>query len=394
MVRFANRLNGMGGSDIRDILRYAAMPGVFYFAGGMPAPELFPVEEMKAAAISVMEEMGCTAMQYSSTEGFPHLREQIAARLKERNGIVTDKEHILITSGSQQGLDYAGRVFLDPGDVVVMESPSYLGAISAFKSCEPNFVTVATDENGMVMEDLERVLSTTPNVKMLYVIPEFQNPTGRTWPMERRKKFMEIINRYEVPVVEDNPYGDLRFEGETLPALKSMDTKGLIIYLGTFSKILAPGYRLAWVCAADCILEKFSDMQQAAALQPSTISQLEVSRYLDTNDVDAHVAKIREVYAGRCHLMVDTMEKTFPEEVSFTHPMGGLFTWAELPEYIDTRAMAAQALEKKVAYVPGAGFYPNNDNHHCLRLNYSNMPDERIVEGITLLSEVIKANIR
>ena len=394
MVQFANRLNVMGGSDIRDILRYAAMPGVFYFAGGMPAPELFPVEEMKAAAISVMGEMGRTAMQYSSTEGFPHLREQIAARLKERNGIVTDKEHILITSGGQQGLDYAGRVFLNPGDVVVMESPSYLGAISAFKSCEPNFVTVATDENGMVMEDLERVLSTTPNVKMLYVIPEFQNPTGRTWPMERRKKFMEIINRYEVPVVEDNPYGDLRFEGETLPALKSMDTKGLIIYLGTFSKILAPGYRLAWVCAADCILEKFSAMQQAAALQPSTISQLEVPRYLDTNDVDAHVAKIREVYAGRCHLMVDTMEKTFPEEVSFTHPMGGLFTWAELPEYIDTRAMAAQALEKKVAYVPGAGFYPNNDNHHCLRLNYSNMPDERIVEGITLLSEVIKANIR
>ena len=292
MLRFANRLNGMGGSDIRDILRYAAMPGVFYFAGGMPAPELFPVEEMKAAAISVMEEMGRTAMQYSSTEGFPHLREQIAARLKERNGIVTDKEHILITSGGQQGLDYAGRVFLNPGDVVVMESPSYLGAISAFKSCEPNFVTVATDENGMVMEDLERVLSTTPNVKMLYVIPEFRNPTGRTWPMERRKKFMEIINRYEVPVVEDNPYGDLRFEGETLPALKSMDTKELIIYLGTFSKILPPGYRLAWVCAADCILEKFIAMQQAAALQPSTISQLEVSRYLDTNDVDAHVAKI------------------------------------------------------------------------------------------------------
>ncbi|MDD3164999.1 MAG: PLP-dependent aminotransferase family protein [Oscillospiraceae bacterium] len=393
MVQFADRMKDMKGSDIRDILRFAAVPGMYYFAGGMPAPELFPVQEMKACADLVMDEMGASAMQYSSTEGYPRLREQIAQRLAEKNNIHADKDQILITSGSQQGLDYAGRVFLNEGDVVVMESPSYLGAINAFKTCQPRFVTVPTDEDGMIMEALDQVLATTPNVKMIYVIPDFQNPTGRTWPLERRKQFMEIVNRYEIPVVEDNPYGELRFDGAPLPALKSLDTKELIIYLGTFSKILAPGYRLAWVCAGAEILKKFNIMQQAASLQASTVSQMETAKYLDTYSVDAHIAAIRETYARRCRLMVDTMAATFPEAVRFTRPKGGLFTWAELPAQIDTRVMAKQALEKMVAYVPGAGFFPNGGNNHCLRLNYSNMPDERIVDGITILAEVIKENL-
>lgn len=394
MVKFADRMSEMNSSDIRDILKFAAVPGVFYFAGGMPAPELFPVKEMRAAADAVLDEMGAAAMQYSSAEGNPHLRELIANRLWEKNSIRTDAEHILITSGSQQGLDYAGHVFLNAGDTVIMESPSYLGAIGAFKTCQPKFVTVPTDEDGMIMEELDRILDKTPSAKMIYVIPEFQNPTGRTWTQERRVKFMEIIEKHEIPVIEDNPYGELRYMGETLPSLKSMDKKDLIVYLGTFSKILAPGYRLAWVCASSEILKKFNCMQQAASLQPSTVSQMEVAKYLDLFDIDAHVAEIRATYAKRCKLMMDTMEGTFPEEVKFTHPDGGLFTWAELPEYIDTRKMSVQALEKLVAYVPGEGFFPNGERKNCLRLNYSNMPENRIVEGITILADVIRANIK
>ena len=394
MVRFADRMDLLKGSAVRELLALANQPDIISFAGGMPAPELFPVEKVKAAADAVLEESGRVALQYTSTDGWPRLREQIAERMEKKNNIHTDAAHILMTSGSQQGLDYSSRVFVNPGDVIIIESPSYLGALNAFKACQPNFVAIPTDDDGMIMSELEKVLATTENVKMIYVIPDFQNPTGRTWPLERRQQFMEIINRYEVPVIEDNPYGELRYQGEYLPALKSMDTKGLVVYLGTFSKILAPGYRLGWVCADDEILKKYNFMAQAAALQASTIGMMEVSKFIDMFDLDEHVAKIRECYAHRCQLMQDTMAATFPKEAVFTHPQGGLFAWVELPEYIDTKVMAAQALEKKVAYVPGEGFYPNGEVRNCMRLNYSNMPDEKIVKGITILGDVIKANLK
>ncbi len=394
MVKFASRMDWLTGSEIRELLKLTARPEIISFAGGMPAPELFPVDEMIAASEAVMRESGRKAMQYSTTEGFPRLREQIAERMLAKNNIKTPPDSILMTSGSQQGLDYSSRVFVDEGDVIVLESPSYLGALNAFKACQPKFVEIPTDEDGMIMEELEKVLATTERVKMIYVIPDFQNPTGRTWPLERRKKFMEIINRYEIPVVEDNPYGELRYSGEYQPALKSMDTKGLVIYLGTFSKILAPGYRLGWVCAAPEILQKYNYMAQASSLQASTISQMEVAKFIDMYDLDAHVEKIRKCYAERCKLMVDTMAATFPEGVKFTRPDGGLFTWVMCPDYMDTKAMALQALEKKVAYVPGRSFFPNGNNNSCMRLNYSTMPNERIVEGITKLSEVIKANVK
>ena len=301
---------------------------------------------------------------------------------------------MLVTSGSQQGLDFSARVFVDKGDVILMESPSYLGAINAFKACEPTFMEVPTDEDGMVMEELEKILATTPNVKMIYVIPDFQNPTGRTWTLERRHKFMEIINKYEIPVIEDNPYGELRFENEDMPALKSLDTKGLVVFLGTFSKILVPGYRLGWVCASDEILSMFNFIKQGADLQTPTVTQLEANKYMEMFDLDKHVDTIRELYKHRRDLMMKTMEETFPKEAKFTHPDGGLFTWVELPEYIDTRKMALQCLEKKVAYVPGGSFFPNGGHENCFRMNYSCMPDEKIVEGVKAIAEVIKANLK
>ena len=394
MVNFAERMANVKASEIRELLALTAKPEIISFAGGLPAPELFPVEEMQAAIDAVMKEGGKSAMQYGTTEGAPRLREQIADRLLAKNNIRTDIKNILMTAGSQQGLDYAARLFVNPGDVIIMESPSYLGAINAFKLSQPNFVEVPTDENGMIMEELEKVLATTPNVKLIYVIPDFQNPSGRTWPLERRKKFMEIISKYEIPVLEDNPYGELRYKGEYQPALKSMDEKGLVIYLGTFSKILAPGLRLGWIVANDEYINKFNLIAQAAVLQTSTFNIAVVSKYIDMFDLDAHVAEIRETYKHRCALMVDSMKKYFPAGVTFTDPDGGLFTWAELPEYINTKVMATQALEEKVAYVPGAGFFPNGGNDHCMRLNYSCMPDERIIEGIKRLGKVIESNLR
>ena len=390
MVDFAERMGGLKASDIRQLLAVASKPEIISFAGGLPAPELFPVADMKAAFDAVLDESGPTALQYGETAGWAPLRKQIAERMLKKNSITIDPKEIILTAGSQQGLDFIGKLFLNPGDVVVLESPSYLGAINAFRQYQPNFVEVPTDENGMIMEELDRILATTKNVKFIYIIPDFQNPSGRTWPLERRKKFMEIINKYEIPAIEDNPYGDLRFKGEFLPALKSMDEKGLIMYLGTFSKILSPGIRLAWIGASEKIIEKINLIAQAAVLQTSTFVAMATSKYLDMFDIDAHVEKILPVYKHRCELMIQTMRETFPAECKFTDPDGGLFTWCELPDYINTRDIAPVALEKKVAFVPGDGFYPSGSVKNCMRLNYSNATDERLVEGVKRLAEVIK----
>ena len=393
MISFAERMNGIKASDIRELLKLTAQPDIISFAGGLPAPELFPVQDIKAAFDAVMEEAGPTALQYGQTEGWTPLRIHIAERMLKKNNIKTDPDHIILTAGSQQGLDFIGKLFLNPGDVVVLESPSYLGAINAFKQYQPNFVEVPTDENGMIMEELDKVLAATKNAKFIYIIPDFQNPSGRTWPLERRKQFMEIINKYEIPAIEDNPYGDLRFKGEYLPALKSMDEKGLIMYFGTFSKILSPGMRIGWICANEQIMAKVNLIAQASVLQTSTITAMAIAKYLDMFDIDAHVAKILPVYKHRCELMINTMRETFPEEVKFTDPDGGLFTWCELPDYINTRDLAPLALEKKVAFVPGSGFYPSGAVQNCMRLNYSNATDERLVVGVERLAEVIKGAI-
>lgn len=247
-LKYAERMDRIKASEIRELLKLTVRPEIISFAGGLPAPELFPVEEMKKVSLKVLEESGEQALQYSPTEGFTPLREKIAKRM-EQVGVNTKAENILITSGSQQGLDFSGKIFLNPGDVVVVESPSYLGAINAFKAYECEFLEVPTDENGMIMEELEKALADTERVKMIYVIPDFQNPSGRTWSLDRRKKLLEIANKYNLPIIEDNPYGELRFEGERLPSIKSMDTDGRVVFLGTFSKTFCPGLRIGWVCA-------------------------------------------------------------------------------------------------------------------------------------------------
>ncbi len=389
-ITFSNRMKKLTASEIREILKITESPEIISFAGGLPAPEFFPVEEMKEVSVKVLEENGTTALQYSTTEGYVPLREKIAERMNSKLNTDIIYENILITSGSQQGLDLLGKAFLDKGDIVLCESPTYLGAINAFKAYEPRFVEIATDEGGMIIKDLEKTLSTIDNIKMIYVVPDFQNPTGRTWSYSRRKEFIELVNKYMIPVIEDNPYGELRFNGESMPSLKAMDEKDLVIFLGTFSKIFCPGLRIGWIAAEKNLLQKFIMLKQGSDLQSSTRSQMEISKYMELYDIDKNISILKEVYKKRRDIMIHTMEEEFPKTVTFTYPDGGLFTWVELPTHINARALLERCLEKKVAFVPGGSFFPNGGKENTFRLNYSNMQEDRIIEGIKKIGEVIK----
>ena len=391
-LNYAERMNNIKASEIRELLKLTQQPQIISFAGGMPAKESFPIDEFKSIGEKVMDESGAQALQYGPTEGILGLREAITERMK-KVGVDGKVDNILVTSGSQQGLDFAAKVFINPGDIIICESPTYLGAINAFRAYQPEFVEVDTDKDGMLMDQLEDALKTKENVKFIYVIPDFQNPSGKTWSIERRKKLIELANKYNVAIVEDNPYGELRFEGEMLPSVKHYDTEGRVIFLGTFSKILAPGLRLGWVYADDEALNKFILVKQGADLQSSTISQMEAARFFKEYSIDDHIAKIIELYRVRRDAMISTMEAEFPEGVEFTRPEGGLFTWVVLPEHINAREMAVKALDKDVAYVPGGSFFPNGGNENTMRLNYSAMDAETIKIGIKKLAEVIKAEM-
>jgi DNA-binding transcriptional MocR family regulator len=377
-------------SDLTPILRLAANPDVISFAGGLPAPELFPVESLKKVADKVLETYGKKALQYSTTEGHPPLREKIAARTNRNLKTGLTAENIVVTTGSQQSLDILAKMYIDEGDCILCESPTYLGALSAFNSCLPRYREVTTDDEGMVIADLEKALAEEKLAKILYVIPDFQNPSGKTWSLERRKAFLEAVSKYDILVVEDNPYGELRFEGTTPPSLKSLDTRGQVVLLGTFSKIFCPGVRVAWICGEPDFLESFCNLKQAADLHTSTISQYEIDTYLSDYDIEEHIKGLVKVYKERRDLMIRTMDEAFPKEVKFTRPEGGLFTWAEMPERLNARGLFLKALEKKVAFVPGGAFFPNGGHENTMRLNYSNMPPDRIVEGIGRLGEAIR----
>ncbi len=385
----AKRMNAMKASEIREILKITQRPEVISFAGGLPAPELFPLEEMKHVAELVLNESGRKALQYSTTEGFEPLREQIARRMNGKFGTQVSCENILITSGSQQALDFSGKLFLDEGDIILCESPTYLAAISAFKAYQPQFIEVPTDENGMIMADLEEMIK-KHRIKFIYVIPDFQNPTGRTWSLERRKQLIEVANRYEIPVIEDNPYGELRFEGAILPAIKSFDQKGLVVFVSTFSKTFCPGLRIGWIAADSHFIEKYVLIKQGADLHTSSISQREIAKYLELYDFEAHIRKIIQVYRNRRNAIVDAMQAHFPSDLVFTRPQGGLFTWVELPKTMKAVELLHHAIQQEVAFVPGDSFFPNRIVENTFRLNYSNMPDERIYEGIQRLAKVIR----
>ena len=390
-MKFANRIDSLRASDIREILKITQRAEVISFAGGLPAPELFPVEEIKEISRLLMEESGRVALQYSTTEGYEPLRQKIAARIGRKFQTQASAEEVMITSGSQQALDFTGKLFLDAGDVVLCESPTYLAAISAFRAYQPEFIAVPTDDYGMIIEELERILATTDNVKLVYVIPDFQNPTGRTWSRERRRRFIETVSRYGVAVLEDNPYGELRFEGEILPSIKSMDREGLVIGTGTFSKTFCPGMRIGWLVAAPPVIEKYVLIKQGADLCTSLRNQMEIDLFMERFDFEGNLVRLTELYRQRRNSMVAALEAMMPEGVSFTRPQGGLFLWVTLPERIKAIELLKRCLEQNVAFVPGDSFFPNGGVENTLRLNYSNMPEDRIREGVARLAAAIRS---
>jgi 2-aminoadipate transaminase len=392
-IRFSNTLEAMKGSDLGPILALAAQPDIISFAGGLPAPETFPLKELTEVAVKVRETDGAGAMQYGPSKGFMGLRQAIADRMNRMyvpmGMAAVDPNSIMVTTGSQQGLDITGRVFLDPDDVVLIESPSYLGAINAFSFNRPKFVEVPTDGEGMIPEELERIIQTTDRIKLIYVIPNYQNPTGICWSLERRKAFMDIVTKYEIPVFEDNPYGDLRFEGEEIPPLISMDPKRMVIYSGTFSKTLAPGMRLAWLVANDQIMAKLDLVKGATDLHTASVTQRECAMYMTEYDFEGHIRDNCRLYAHRRDVMLKAIEQYFPKDVKCTHPHGGLFLWVELPEHVNGRELLKYCIGKKVAFVPGDAFFPTTHKMNYFRLNFSYNDDDVIEEGIRRLGNAL-----
>jgi 2-aminoadipate transaminase len=397
---FAKRTKNMQSSAIRELLKISNLPGVISFAGGLPSPDVFPVDEFRAACDKVLREHGSVALQYSTTEGHVPLR-QLIVDYSASFGINTAVENTLITNGSQQALDLVGKIFIDPGDKVLVEEPTYLGAIQAWKVYGAEFVAVDTDEFGMIPESLEEKMALNP--KLLYLLPNFQNPTGCTLPFERRKKILEIVTRYDLPVIEDDPYGQLRFEGKDLPTVLAMDAEqrgqsgadysGNIVYLSTFSKILAPGLRLAWVIAPKEVIFRMVQAKQGSDLHTATFSQMIAHEVAKDGFLHKHIKLIREVYSQRRDLMVEMIDEMFPAEVRYIRPQGGLFFWVQTPEELNTEEMLPKAVEQKVAYVPGSPFYPNGGGHNTMRLNFSNASEEGIRTGMTRLGIVIKEEL-
>ena len=390
VVSYAGRMSRVQPSAIRELLRLGADPDIISFGGGYPDATLFPVAELQEIYAELLVPERADALQYTTTNGLPRLRAQVAERLTD-DGMTCTADDVLIIQGAQQGLDLAAKLVVDPGDVVVTENPTFLGALIAFAPTEPAYAPVRTDADGMDTEHLEEVLEANPSATMLYTVPDFQNPTGVTLSLERRRRLIELANAYELLVVEDTPYRALRYEGESLPTLKSLDTEGRVLHLGSFSKILAPALRLGWAVASPEILERLTLLKLAADTQNSTLNMTAASEYLSRYDIEAHLARALPVYRHKRDLMLATMAETFPASVRFTNPDGGLFVWLTLPG-LDAAAFMAETMlpEAKVAWVPGATFFPVDQDPEHARLSFSGVPDDRLVHGITELGRLLR----
>lgn len=386
---FAQRMAQMRPSTIREILKVTAQPDVISFAGGLPAPELFPVEEIRRAADTVLTQHGSRALQYSQSEGVPPLREWIAGEMVRR-GIRARAEDVLVTNGSQQVLDLAGKLFLDPGDVVLTENPTYLAAIQAFQTFEARFVPVPTDGDGLIPDALPALIR-QHRPKFLYTIPNFQNPTGITLTAARREALARLAAEHGLTVVEDDPYGKLRYRGADVPPVKHWDEAGRVIYASTFSKTIAPGLRTGWVVAPPEIFNRLLILKQASDLHTSSFDQLVAHTYLVQNDPAAHLERIRRAYGERFELLDTALRTEMPAGYRWTKPEGGMFLWITGPDGLDALELLQRAIAQKVAFVPGRDFFPAEGGRNFLRLNYSNSTPERIREGVRRLAALCRA---
>jgi len=387
----------MKASAIREILKIIQSSNVISLAGGMPDPDTFPTEEINKVTQQILAKNSARALQYSSTEGLTELREFILnwlAEAKEKAGL----DNIMITSGSQQGLDLVSKVLLNPGDTIIVELPSYLAALNAFRSYGGEMVGIPMDDEGMKIDILEETLTKLKNdvkkVKFIYTISNFQNPAGVTMSLARRKSILEIAKKFEVLILEDNPYDKLRFEGEPIPSIYSLDNEGYVISLGTFSKILCPGLRLAWILGNKEIIEKIVIMKQATDLCTTILNQLIAYEYCRQNDIDKNIESNVEIYRRKRNTMLEALDKYFPAEVTWTKPEGGFFVFVTLPKYIDVDEMFPEAIKEKVAYVSGSPFFANGKGKNTMRLSFCYPNEKDIEEGIKRLGRVIKKKIK
>lgn len=389
--QFSNRISAVKPSAIREILKVTQDPTVISFAAGNPSPDSFPAAEMAGIAAGLFAEHAQEALQYGMTEGYAPLRAQTAARLRDKYGIGTDTDDLIITSGGQQALELAAKVFLNEGDTLICEDPSFVGALNAFRAYGVRLVGCPTDDEGMRMDILENLLQTQPNTKLIYTIPTFQNPTGKTMPAARRRQMLALAEKYDVMILEDNPYFELRYSGEPAPAIKSMDTGGRVIYAGSYSKVLAPGIRIGYACAPREVIAKMVVAKQTSDVHSNLFFQMVISRYLEQYDLDAHIDTVRALYRHKRDVMLAAIDRHFDKRVQVTRPDGGLFLWVQLPEGCDGFTLCARAGARKVAAVPGVSFLVNDRmKSPGLRLNFSLPSEEQIETGIAILGGVIR----
>jgi len=385
-ITFSKRARGLTSSAIREILKVTERPEVISFAGGLPSPDTFPIERMRWATTKVLDEAPQAALQYGPTEGFTPLREWIAARLSTHGASIRPSQ-VLITTGSQQGLDLLGKVLIDEGSKVLVETPSYLGALQAFSLFQPEFSAMETDGQGIVVDALSD--EQLRGARFMYCLPNFQNPTGRRMPLERREALLEKAIAAGVPVVEDDPYGELCYSGDALPSLLSMAPEH-VIYMGSFSKVLAPGLRLGFVVAPEQLHAKLVQAKQAADLHTPSFSQRIVYEAVQDGFLDAHIPTIRALYSRQCQLMLAALEEHFPKQARWNRPEGGMFIWVDLPEGVDSASLLVKAIERNVAFVPGAPFYAAHPKPNTLRLSFVTVPEHKIQSGVRTLGALLK----
>ncbi len=388
----SERAKGMKASEIRELLKLTQRPGIISFAGGLPNPEAFPVEATRKIINELLDDSYEKVLQYGATEGITPLREALAAHMRDR-GIDVIKENILVTHGSQQALDLIGKVFLDPGDTIVVGSPTYLGATGAFRAYQADMKSVPVREYGMDMDALDREIEELIRLghrpKFVYVVPTFQNPSGVTIPADNRKRLLEIASKYDMMIIEDSPYSYLRYEGETMPHIMSMDKGGHVIRLQTFSKILAPGFRIAWIAGPTEVINQLTIAKQASDLCTNPFGQYVAYKYLSEGILFEHIKYIKELYNQKRLTMLKAMDEHFPAEAKWMRPQGGMFVWVTLPEYVNTREMFPKAIEENVAYVVGDAFFVENEGYNTMRLNFTHSSEEDIIEGVKRLARVI-----
>jgi 2-aminoadipate transaminase len=391
---FSARSKSLKSSEIRELLKLTQSPGFISLAGGLPSPQAFPVDIIHECIEKVFKTNINDALQYGTTEGLPHLRNVLAQRMREKKSIDCELHDILITNGAQQALSFVAFNLLDPGDTYITSAPTYLGALQAFHAYQGNCECIPMNDEGIDIESLRRNLKrlhrTGITPKFLYAVATFQNPSGESISLEHRKELIEIASEYDFIIIEDDPYGELVFEGESIPSIKSLDTKGRVIYIGTFSKILAPGFRLAWVIASEEIINKFALTKQSSDLCSNMFVQYIAYEYIKGGYLDKQIQYITQLYRHKRDVMIKALEKYFPEGAKWTVPGGGMFLWVTLPKNVNTRLMFKRAVAKKVAYVVGDAFYPDSSNYNSMRLNFSYSEDDVIIEGIKRLAEVIK----